>query len=286
MLHAEPNADEEVIAETGENQVNLRALRSFVGGSAWPLYVVFGGSWFFYLFLQVAFAHNVINHWVLVIGATVAVFVVFTPLHEAVHGNIESRQKSGLVTLFIGYMSGILFIAPFKAFQAMHLTHHQNTNHPTKDPDFRARGSNPLVVLFRCLTMYVYYVYNYILHVSRPKWEKCFDITLIIACWGFLIFGLFTPWQPLVLWGIIIPAILGTSVQAFLFDWLPHHPHDEQHPLYNTRSFPSRILDVVLVGQNLHLVHHLNPKIPFYRYRKAYFASGLDKLPPRDKKAP
>ena len=33
------------------------------------------------------------------------------------------------------------------------------------------------------------------------------------------------------------------------------------------------MLDPLLLGQNLHLVHHLWPRVPFYRYRAAFEAS-------------
>jgi len=33
------------------------------------------------------------------------------------------------------------------------------------------------------------------------------------------------------------------------------------------------LLDTPLLGQNLHLVHHLFPRVPFYRYRAVFEAA-------------
>jgi fatty acid desaturase len=63
-----------------------------------------------------------------------------------------------------------------------------------------------------------------------------------------------------------VPGWLATALLALLFDWLPHHPHTVQGRYTDTRAIPSRVLEVLLLGQNLHLVHHLWPSVPWYRY--------------------
>ena len=60
-------------------------------------------------------------------------------------------------------------------------------------------------------------------------------------------------------------------VLAWWFDWLPHHGLEEtqqREPLPRDPQ-PGRLewlLTPLLLSQNYHLVHHLHPSIPFYRY--------------------
>jgi AcrR family transcriptional regulator len=76
-------------------------------------------------------------------------------------------------------------------------------------------------------------------------------------------------------WGLVVqlwlvPALIAQVLLAITFDWLPHHPHEEQARYRNTRIFDIPVLNWLMLGQNYHLVHHLYPRIPFYHYQKAY----------------
>jgi beta-carotene hydroxylase len=76
---------------------------------------------------------------------------------------------------------------------------------------------------------------------------------------------------------VFAPAWLASGLLALVFDWLPHHPHAVQGRFVDTRVFPSLGLEMLMLGQNLHLVHHLWPSVPFYRYG-AVFAACRDAL--------
>ncbi len=64
-------------------------------------------------------------------------------------------------------------------------------------------------------------------------------------------------------------AIMGLLLGLF-FDYLPHRPFEERSRWKNARVYPSWILNVLLLGQNYHLIHHLWPSVPWYHYRTAY----------------
>jgi beta-carotene hydroxylase len=76
--------------------------------------------------------------------------------------------------------------------------------------------------------------------------------------------------EALVLW--VLPVAVSGAVLELTVAWLVHYPHESQHPLENTRMFPGRILQVLTLNQNYHLVHHLWMSIPWFRYPRA---SGL-----------
>ena len=93
--------------------------------------------------------------------------------------------------------------------------------------------------------------------------------------WGAAIVTLYTPYWALSLFGFILPTFIGTGVQALLFDWFPHHPHQETSQKLNTRNVPGRTLHILMAGQNVHQLHHVNPRVPFYRYHEAFKAAAL-----------
>ena len=71
-----------------------------------------------------------------------------------------------------------------------------------------------------------------------------------------------------VLW--IIPARLTFLYLAIFFAWLPHFPYEHTDRFRNTRItlFPGS--GWLLLQQDRHLIHHLYPSIPWYRYRAAH----------------
>jgi len=72
----------------------------------------------------------------------------------------------------------------------------------------------------------------------------------------------------LVLW--VIPWFVGNLFMLTAFGWAPHHDHSETGRYRDTRIslFPGA--DLLYLYQNLHLVHHMLPSIPFFRYRAAF----------------
>ena len=71
----------------------------------------------------------------------------------------------------------------------------------------------------------------------------------------------------------LAPAALAVLVLAFAFDFLPHYPYDTNARYFDTRITPGRVLNVLLLGQNHHLIHHLWTTIPWYRYQHVFGAT-------------
>jgi beta-carotene hydroxylase len=74
----------------------------------------------------------------------------------------------------------------------------------------------------------------------------------------------------------IVPAVLALLFLAFAFDFLPHYPYDTRARYFDTRIYPGRALNAVLLGQNYHLIHHLWTTIPWFRYRGVFGATEQD----------
>ncbi len=199
-------------------------------------------------------------------------YLVFTPLHDASHGSIAGRVAGlKLPEKLIGWLAGSLLWAPFPAFQPLHLRHHSHTNDPVEDPDHWVATRNPLLLIFRSLTIMFSYYYQFL---ARPDVQKRKRLPgLIVNVLGMLAAFLITAWffgpaYPVLLW--FVPSVLSLAILAIVFDWIPHQPHQSRERYRDTRVILFPGLQTLLLGQNLHLVHHLYPTVPFYRYGQAF----------------
>ena len=77
-----------------------------------------------------------------------------------------------------------------------------------------------------------------------------------------------------VLW--LVPAVVAVGFLGFAFDYLPHRPQDSTERYLDTRVYPSTVLNVVLLGQNYHLVHHAWVTVPWFRYQPVFEAARAD----------
>jgi beta-carotene hydroxylase len=212
---------------------------------------------------------------VTVVVNAVAIYVVFTPLHEAVHG-IAHRSKR--VNAAVGRVAGWALGVSYPYFRAVHLEHHSHTNDPARDPDFVvARRPRALVWLW-CMAIEASYRRHFF---QRRLWRDRRDLVEALAFEGVLLGLLVTSivfgwWRALIVcW--LAPAFLALVTLAFLFDFLPHYPFDTRARYFDTRIYPGRILNVLLLGQNHHLIHHLWTTIPWWRYQ-AVFAAIREEL--------
>ena len=213
--------------------------------------------------------------WIAWAPATVLGYLAFTVMHEAGHGNIHGRHAMYKpLSEACGWLSGFVLAAPFPAFRVLHNLHHSHTNNPEKDPDHWVVGPNAFSVALRCLTIYFYYYQDFIIGVSsktRPAKKERNKVLVTTAVFAAIAVGLSAAgmgvWV-ISLW--IVPAILSCGLLAFVFDWIPHHPHSVQKRMHDTRVLLFPGLNLVTLGQSYHLIHHLWPRVPFYRYQACF----------------
>jgi fatty acid desaturase len=195
----------------------------------------------------------------------------FTPLHEATHRSIA---RPHWVSEVVGRLTAVTLIAPFLAVRYVHLEHHKHTNEPDADPDHYSGRGPAWALPVRWLTQDFYFYVFYVRHIrSRPKaeWiEVLATMAAYIVLVGFLVergYGR----EALLYW--LLPTRIAVGLLAFSFDWLPHYPHEitsKTDRYAATRGREGIVLYLLLFGQSLHLVHHLYPAVPFYRYGKVW----------------
>jgi fatty acid desaturase len=72
----------------------------------------------------------------------------------------------------------------------------------------------------------------------------------------------------------VIPATIGRLLMGVFLSWLPHRPFAVGDPYQATALRPGRLVAVLSVGQNMHLIHHLWPRVPFYRLHRLFREIG------------
>lgn len=208
-------------------------------------------------------------------ASTVAIFVLFTVLHDASHYSISSRRW---VNVAFGRVA-MFFVSPlisFRSFAFIHIEHHRNTNDGDADPDHFVSAAPRWQLPIRFPVMDLPYLRFLARHWGkRPRAEIAETAALMTVAAAVIVSASITGhlWTLAVIY--LIPERLAMAVLAWWFDWLPHHDLEDTQRENRYRATRNRvgsewILTPLLLSQNYHLVHHLHPSIPFYRYVAAW----------------
>jgi|TARA_B110000211_G_scaffold51034_1_gene56102 fatty acid desaturase len=200
--------------------------------------------------------------------STLGVYTLFTPLHEAVHKNISSNK---IINNIIGNIVIVpYFFANFETFKYIHLQHHTYTNKPLLDPDRFSRFG-----IISCICMPLHYYKYYVTKMYKDNLVRS-NIVYMVIIYSFIyisyLVSLFN--HLFILW--IAPSILGIGILAYLFDYLPHRDHTDtvQHTtmtdgcLNLNNGKGNDIISFLTCNQlTYHHIHHLQTRIPFYKYK-------------------
>lgn len=198
-------------------------------------------------------------------------------MHDASHGAISGGDDRlhGLEQA-LGWLAGVPLCGPFPVFRSLHLRHHAHTNDPALDPDHWVVGRTLPETLLRCLLLMPRYYWDFLFGAGAraPGARRSLPIALgfvallLAAIVALTAAGLGR--QVLLLW--LLPALLASGLLGLAFDWLPHHPHTSRERYRDTRVLLLPGLTPLLLWQNYHLVHHLYPRVPFFRYGRVFHA--------------
>lgn len=259
-----------------------RAIKPYQGMVAWPTVWLAAGIIAAFVLVTALATLRDVPLWLGLVLNTLILYASQTPLHEACHGNIAGRDSSWMwLNHLIGYACGTILLHEYKAFRAMHLMHHRDTNNPDLDPDHWVKAKSPLMVAYKCLTIVPRYHRVFFRHIfGRPdvpgNRALAAHIMIVNAIYYLIAIGLSVVgyWREvLALW--IVPHILASAMIIFFFAYLTHDPHESSERYRNTNVFfvrgrLERLTNWLYLFQNFHLVHHLFPRVPFYLYGKAF----------------
>lgn len=263
--------------ESMEERAN-RAARAHTGETAWPT-TVLGGVCF------VAFGANlllaglsIIPLWLAFVVMVVLVYASYTIVHEAVHGSINGKNRSLLwLNDLMGFAGAQLIGASFVAHRKEHLAHHRATNKPGADPDLDLFGGSLFTVLKGTLKALPMQIQFYLEHHWRqaPLRERALFVAeyIVMIAWR-VAFVFLAGWQT-ALALLVVATLLGIFITLLGFAWIVHRPFDAVGRYKDTATivFPQpldTIISWLWLFQNYHSIHHLFPRVPFYRYRQVF----------------
>ncbi len=211
--------------------------------------------------------------WVAILGASVADYAAFTLMHEASHGLVGRKRR--VLNQVAGELCSTFLMCRFNGFRQVHLRHHRHAGNPEKDPDNFAGGGPFWLLPLRWATADLNYWFEFDDKARIPKLERRLSDLTWYPLLALLAVALYLGfWKELLLFWVL-PARIALVVSTYFFDYLPHQrPHTVDRRVNpfqtsaNLRGGP--VLDVLLMGHTLHLVHHLHPAVPFYRLRALY----------------
>jgi beta-carotene hydroxylase len=216
--------------------------------------------------------------WLVVLPLGYIHFAYYTLVHESIHGNVVRRTDLAWVHTLLGWWGALNMMTSYPALRRIHLLHHQHTN-TDADPDYNL-CHGPLwksvgrVIFLRTLLLLPLPIVRMVPAASytlksanlKPAELRTHAITvtaLQLVFWvavalGFAKIAFFLYW---------VPMMIGLVLLNVFFQWLPHVPFDKTDRYGKARVYLP-LAHRVLLGQNLHLGHHLWPSVPYYNYRR------------------
>ncbi len=202
--------------------------------------------------------------WVCFGANVLALHLSGTVIHDASH---NSAHRNRILNAILGHGSALMLGFAFPVFTRVHLQHHAHVNDPENDPDHFVSTGGPLWLIA------TRFFYHEVYFFQRRLWKKyellewflsrlfLFTVVLLGIHYGFMDY-IMNFW--------FVPALVVGVALGLFFDYLPHRPFKETNRWKNARVYPSAILNILIFGQNYHLIHHLWPSIPWYQYKPAY----------------
>jgi fatty acid desaturase/ferredoxin-NADP reductase len=242
---------------------------------AWPTLGIYFGALTVFVLSTIAYIRGWAPIWVTIPVNAAVSFWMFTVVHDASHYAISSKRW---VNGLFGRLAWI-FVMPITAFPVfgyVHIEHHRHSNDDENDPDTFASHGRLWQLPFRWALAEFFYGSFYFRRVrSRPMKEVAETAVLFTACVVALLVAIVTGnlWTLAVVF--LIPYHIALVFLAWWFDWLPHHGLEDTQRSNRYRATRARVgmewlYTPLMLSQNYHLVHHLHPSVPFYRYLKTW----------------
>jgi fatty acid desaturase len=220
---------------------------------------------------------------------SVIAYAFYTVHHDGTHKAISGRSSTWRwLDAGCGAVAAVALQLDHRGYSGVHLRHHAFTNRDG-DPDVVLKGSLwqlpvkwligtvlGVIALLPFGAKLVAPIERLLGGDGEPpaderrrrdsarmrRWQQgCF-----LVMFATIPFGSF--WDAFWLW--FVASQIGIFYLVVLFQWLPHFPFERQDRFGATRvnRFPGS--SMLLLMQDHHLIHHLYPTVPWYRYRAVF----------------
>ena len=262
------------------DQRALSSARKYMGAVAWPtvfLGLLLVGSYTFVVWL--VFFEGL----TLLIGVPAVALLThltYTILHEAAHGSISGGDRSlRWLNDALGYMAAWVLMIPLTAHRHEHMAHHRFTNDEARDPDFHMEQmcdsvwASVRVVLRASANQFRFYAEHR--WTQAPPKQNVYIVLEVFAALVPRVGLAFAGYWVEALALFVVGWMLGAIVLLYSFAYLVHRPHEHEGRYENTSTIlvPGLLhtpLTWLWMFQNYHSIHHLYPRVPFYKYAELY----------------
>ncbi|QBM18383.1 hypothetical protein MARI_25240 [Marinobacter sp. JH2] len=258
------------------NREAVKFAKLYMGEMAWPTVVL----------VVLVLAGYVTGLWLFAIGwlspvpavlvLAALTYMSYTPVHEAVHGNIHGEHENlRWLNDACGYLMAPLIAIPYASHRLEHMTHHRYTNQPDKDPDYMISGMGKglrgaVVTVFRFLWLQNTFFFRTHWRKATLKERLVYGTEIAVSLGWRVVFVMLTD-AAYAGWVLFVSYFMGGFFTAYWFAYRPHIPYQDPARYRNTNSLIMPVwmkpLGWFWLGQNLHSIHHLFPRVPFYRYQ-------------------
>jgi beta-carotene hydroxylase len=262
------------------DQQALASARQYMGVVAWPTIVLGLGVAASYIGVMTMALAGILPVWLAVPMVSVLTYASYTVAHESVHGSICGNQRSmRWINKALGYMAGWILMIPMTAHRHEHMAHHRHANDADHDPDFPVgKMQNSLPAAARAAIEITIGQFSY---YFKHRWNKapfreklvlCVEVAVaMIPRFAVLASGYWV--EGLLLFGLA--WLIGVVVLLYLFAYIVHRPHEQVGRFVDTSTILlvgplGPLLTWLWLFQNYHSIHHLFPRLPFYRYGRLY----------------
>lgn len=257
-----------------------KAAKNYMGDFAWPTVLMGSCLLVAYVATLVSVTAGLLSVWAALPIIVFLSYLSYTVLHEAVHGSINGSHASlRWVNELMGYLAGLVLMVPLTAHRHQHLIHHRYTNDPQADPDavYEQLGESP----FRAVTLILGLTFSAYRYYFKNRWQVAprrqniyFCLEMICAVSLRLAFVAQGFWlEGFVLF--VLGILGGSSLLLYLFAYLPHRPYVATGRYLDTATVVvpgvlGKCVTALWGFQNYHSIHHLFPRVPFYRYTDVF----------------
>lgn len=270
-------------AKNQDYQNILTTVRDNLEGIAWPTVITFIVAAFVLILSQIAYANQTIGLVTHLIVSSYFFYMMYTPLHEAVHQNISGKNKRfKFLNPLLGSISAAFYLHSYTQHRWSHLEHHKYANNPELDPDIIIKGPTWFSIAARGFFILLIKDFFYIQKegvkdsdagkraMRLGTIESLIPIIILVVLTN--LFGL--PWYHFFI-SYVFPLLFAVMLLGIFFDYLVHMPHESSEKfgdtnIIRTKKWFDGPMTWIWLYQNYHGMHHLFPKLPFYKYKKVF----------------
>ncbi len=212
---------------------------------------------------------------------TITAYAHYTLVHESIHGNLApGHPRLRRLNDVVGWVGALGLGYNWPTMLRGHALHHAHTN-TDLDPDIHVKGT--LARLFAKWLVFVpvslippillkpvlprqYHALAKTLRGNEMLQASAVSGVVLLLAAASIPTGRFGDWLCL----LFIPTRVAALILQICFSWLPHYPFDRTERYLNARVSLWPGAGLLLLQQNLHLMHHLWPSVPFYNYGRLY----------------